>query len=236
MTLGKQLQKYRNQRGLSQKDIAQIVHTDPTSYSRWENDRTVPSLELIKTLAFFYGVSLDDLCDFSTDVDNRTSPLDVAINQLKKMNIKVNIINKDVIQLEIFDKIYDINNKDLPTLINYADSQYERMLVSLNKGLFASALSIVLNDYRFNWDSHLELRLSLLKTRIVQLYKLSHFDVSPSNVLKFTEELFILMPERERVSGWNELLAGFVKFKLLDSKDIKSEAWRCPFVVPDDLE
>lgn len=54
------LKSLRNQRKLTQRNIAEIFHISQTSVSKYERGEAVPDLELIVKMADFFGVSLDD--------------------------------------------------------------------------------------------------------------------------------------------------------------------------------
>lgn len=54
------LKSLRNQRKLTQRNIAEIFHISQTSVSKYERREAVPDLELIVKMADFFGVSLDD--------------------------------------------------------------------------------------------------------------------------------------------------------------------------------
>lgn len=61
MTLGERLTRLRNQRGLSQDDLADILGVSRQSVSKWETDASVPELSKLMKLSDVFGVSLDEL-------------------------------------------------------------------------------------------------------------------------------------------------------------------------------
>ena len=65
-------QKLRNLRqyyGLSQKDLADCLHVDRSTYASYEIGRSMPSLESIKIVAEFLHVSSDFLLDIHSEQD-----------------------------------------------------------------------------------------------------------------------------------------------------------------------
>ena len=51
----------RNDRGLTQEDVAKILHLSQNTYSQYEIGTTRYPLDAVVTLAEFYGVSVDYL-------------------------------------------------------------------------------------------------------------------------------------------------------------------------------
>ena len=65
------LKELRSERGLSQKELADVLACSVTVYSRYETGAREPSLDTLIRLADFYGVTLDELV-------GRT-PMDVVV-------------------------------------------------------------------------------------------------------------------------------------------------------------
>ena len=61
MSLHKNLQRLRKEKGLSQEDVAQKLFVSRQSVSKWENGNAEPGVENLKALARLYGVTLDEL-------------------------------------------------------------------------------------------------------------------------------------------------------------------------------
>lgn len=55
------LLELRNEKRLSQRDIAKLFNVSQGTYNNWENARTQPSLEQLIALADFFDVSVDYL-------------------------------------------------------------------------------------------------------------------------------------------------------------------------------
>lgn len=69
MTFGSKIRALRESRGMTQDDLAAALYVTRTAVSKWENDRGYPNIDSLKTLANFFGVSLDELLS-DGDVDN----------------------------------------------------------------------------------------------------------------------------------------------------------------------
>jgi transcriptional regulator with XRE-family HTH domain len=71
LPLGERLKQLRQERGLSQADLAAKVGTDPGQISRYENGRMAPSAEAVARLADVLDVS----CDYLLIEDSPRRPL-----------------------------------------------------------------------------------------------------------------------------------------------------------------
>lgn len=61
------LLELRNERELSQREMAKILGVSQATYNNWENSNTQPSIEQLITLARFFGVSVDFLIGNTDD-------------------------------------------------------------------------------------------------------------------------------------------------------------------------
>lgn len=53
------LKVLRKEKGLTQKDIADLVHVNRVTYTNWEKGNREPNYEKLEKIADFFGVSLD---------------------------------------------------------------------------------------------------------------------------------------------------------------------------------
>ncbi|MFD1484595.1 helix-turn-helix domain-containing protein [Lacticaseibacillus baoqingensis] len=53
-TVGSALRQIRKNRGESIVEVAKATHTSPASFTKWENDQTIPSERSIRKLAEYY--------------------------------------------------------------------------------------------------------------------------------------------------------------------------------------
>lgn len=61
------LLELRQEKKLTQKDVAKVLGITPVGYNGYENNNRKPSIETLIKLADFYNVSLDYLCDRQWD-------------------------------------------------------------------------------------------------------------------------------------------------------------------------
>ena len=68
--LAKQFKKVRQERNLTQKQVAEGIGIAEQAYQRYEYGRTVPSATVLIALADYFDVSLDYLCGRSDNPDS----------------------------------------------------------------------------------------------------------------------------------------------------------------------
>lgn len=78
VSLGSKLKKLRRDRAWSQDELAHHAQIDGRQVSRYENDRVVPSIDVIMKMAKAYNVSVDYL--LFEDAEMR--PLQVPVSKL----------------------------------------------------------------------------------------------------------------------------------------------------------
>ena len=71
MTLGQKIKKLRNDKGLTQKDLADQVHVTFQTVSKWEKDENEPDVSTLREIAKLFGVTVDYLINEDEEVDNQ---------------------------------------------------------------------------------------------------------------------------------------------------------------------
>ena len=61
MEFHEKLQELRKQRGMTQGELAAALYVSRTAVSKWESGRGYPSIDSLKAISGFFGVSLDQL-------------------------------------------------------------------------------------------------------------------------------------------------------------------------------
>ena len=57
------LKELRKQKGLTQEQVAEMVHVSNRTVSRWENGYNLPDLDVLMELADYYAVDLRSILD-----------------------------------------------------------------------------------------------------------------------------------------------------------------------------
>ncbi len=65
MNIGKKIRELRKQRGITQDQLAESIGVSFQAVSKWENNIALPDITLAPILASYFGVSIDELFDFS---------------------------------------------------------------------------------------------------------------------------------------------------------------------------
>ena len=63
--LAENIRALRNKKGLTQKELADLVHVTPQAVSRWESGDVEPSVATMQDMAKIFGVSIDELVGVS---------------------------------------------------------------------------------------------------------------------------------------------------------------------------
>lgn len=82
MSLGKRIQSYRKQRGLSQEQLASLLNVSRQALSKWEQDINVPNVEKIIEVAKKLDVSINELLGIEDETNNEYAKLESILNQL----------------------------------------------------------------------------------------------------------------------------------------------------------
>ena len=61
MEFHEKLQELRKHRGLTQEELAEALYVSRTAISKWESGRGYPSIDSLKEISGYFGVSIDDL-------------------------------------------------------------------------------------------------------------------------------------------------------------------------------
>lgn len=89
MKIGDNLKKLRENKGLTQQDMADLMHTHRTGYSKMENNQQDIPVDKLIFVAKHFGISVDDIIFFNekNNVPNEVSMEDTAVlEQLKLIN------------------------------------------------------------------------------------------------------------------------------------------------------
>ena len=81
--LGEQLRELRRRSGSTQEDLAQAFGVTAQAVSRWETGSCYPDIELIPSLANYYGVSIDELFGYQNE---RAKKVDELVERIRAMN------------------------------------------------------------------------------------------------------------------------------------------------------
>ena len=61
MELSQKLQELRKHKGLTQEELAEVLFVSRTAVSKWESGRGYPSIDSLKAISKFFGITIDEL-------------------------------------------------------------------------------------------------------------------------------------------------------------------------------
>lgn len=89
--LGEKIKELRKRDGRKQEDLANALGVTNQAVSRWENDGSYPDVEMIPSIANYFGISIDELFGYENDRENRIDALVTKIIQMNGRNNGVDI-------------------------------------------------------------------------------------------------------------------------------------------------
>ena len=67
MDLGSKIKKLRLRAGLTQEMVAEQLGVSFQTISKWENDVCAPDISMLPKLSVYFGVTIDELFDLTTE-------------------------------------------------------------------------------------------------------------------------------------------------------------------------
>ena len=64
MSIGKNIKRLRQNKNLTQEQLAQALHLSNQAVSKWEKETALPDISLLPQLADYFGVTIDELFDY----------------------------------------------------------------------------------------------------------------------------------------------------------------------------
>ena len=86
MELGKRIRELRNRDGRTQEVLAEELGVTAQAVSRWEKGICYPDMEIIPSIANYFGVSIDELFGYDNDRARKTTELAERINAMNRQN------------------------------------------------------------------------------------------------------------------------------------------------------
>ena len=59
--IGDLIKKLRKQKGLSQYKLAEALFVDRTAVTKWENGKTIPSVDMLLMISNYFNISIGEL-------------------------------------------------------------------------------------------------------------------------------------------------------------------------------
>lgn len=91
--LGDRIKELRKRDGRKQEDLANALGVTNQAVSRWEKDGSYPDLELLPSIANYFGISIDELFGYNNE---RSKKVDAIASQINDMNFKNNGVDNNI--------------------------------------------------------------------------------------------------------------------------------------------
>lgn len=69
MNIGNEIKRLRKTKGLSQSELAEVLHVTAQSISKWESDISYPDINQLPAIASFFGITIDELFVYPVDLE-----------------------------------------------------------------------------------------------------------------------------------------------------------------------
>ncbi len=83
--LGKIIKTIREEKGMTQQQIAELIHMHRSNYSKVESGERDISLEAINTIAQYFGMTIDQLVNFDGKVPEEVTVEDKSLMEQVKL-------------------------------------------------------------------------------------------------------------------------------------------------------
>ena len=91
--IGEKIKQLRHRDGRKQEDLANALGVSPQAISRWEANGGYPDMEMIPSIANYFGVTIDELFGYEND---REKKIDEIVTQIKELNARNNGVDINI--------------------------------------------------------------------------------------------------------------------------------------------
>ncbi|MBO5671317.1 MAG: helix-turn-helix transcriptional regulator, partial [Clostridia bacterium] len=85
LDLGQKIRELRRRDGRTQEALAEAIGVTSQAVSRWEANGGYPDMEMIPSIANYFGITIDELFGYHND---RESKIDTIISKIESFGIK----------------------------------------------------------------------------------------------------------------------------------------------------
>lgn len=141
ISLGMKIRELRTGQGRTQTELAEALEVSPQAVSRWEIGATYPDLELLPSIANYFGVTIDELFGFEGDRE-----------------AKINAIISEAASLAKYDNGVDVNIEKRLTLLRNGLVEFpknERLMYELASTLSNAGWARIGERIEYDGDGYL---------------------------------------------------------------------------------
>ena len=85
LNLGTKIRELRRRDGITQETLAEVLGVTSQAVSRWESNGSYPDMEIVPSIANYFGVSIDELFGYHNDRDIKINKI---VEKIDSYNIK----------------------------------------------------------------------------------------------------------------------------------------------------
>lgn len=93
LDLGQKIRELRRRNGRTQEALAEAIGVTPQAISRWEANGGYPDMEMIPSIANYFGISIDELFGYNNE---RSKKIDELVSKIDYMNFQNNGIDINI--------------------------------------------------------------------------------------------------------------------------------------------
>ena len=93
LVLGEKIRELRRRDGRTQEALAEAIGVTSQAVSRWEANGGYPDMEMIPSIANYFGISIDELFGYNNERSKKIDELAAKIDQMNFQNNGVDIKN-----------------------------------------------------------------------------------------------------------------------------------------------
>lgn len=202
-SLGKKIRNIRLLNNLKQSEMAEIFCVSEKTISSWENDRTIPDLNMIYKISdyfkrsFYYLISDDYNMDNNNEIEIKLMVLEKEYNRILNLIKNESVMKRDVNQRDTYYSLNNMNNncewlrirnEDGRYIFNYKkkidDNRFEKYDVLIDNDNNLNNILLLLGGIKIG---------SINKKRVSYIYRDKYefsFDIV-ENIGRFIEIKFI---------------------------------------------
>lgn len=132
MTIAEKLHKLRRNAGLSQAQLAEVLHVSRAAVAKWENGNGMPDVANLKALAEYFQISIDVLLDDDQILDFSIRTERIDFSRYSSTASCRNVY--DAVIVDKFPEAYSI----YPVSLYYHLNRAERIANIMTLGLYKS--------------------------------------------------------------------------------------------------
>jgi len=97
MSIGQNIKKIREEKGMTQQQIAELIHMHRSNYSKIESGQREISVDALNKIAKFFGMSIDQIVNFDGAVPKEITIEDKTLMEQIKMIQELETDEKNII-------------------------------------------------------------------------------------------------------------------------------------------